>query len=183
MKYDDFIVGETFKTKSLHITEEEIIQFATTFDPQYMHIDKEKAEQSRFKGIIASGMHTLSISFKLWVEEGKYGEEVVAGTQMNNVKFIKPVYPGNTLYVIAEITNKKSIKKNGLVTVSLSTYNENEEIVFKGEVTDLLIIHNKTVKQPSLRIASLFCYSSISYFYYRSHIAHHTLYLRFWHCS
>ena len=50
MKYDDFIVGETFKTKSLHITEEEIIQFATTFDPQYMHIDKEKAEQSRFKG-------------------------------------------------------------------------------------------------------------------------------------
>ena len=91
MKYDDFIVGETFKTKSLHITEEEIIQFATTFDPQYMHIDKEKAEQSRFKGIIA------------------------------------------------EITNKKSIKKeNGLVTVSLSTYNENEEIVFKGEVTALI---------------------------------------------
>ncbi len=60
--------------------------------------------------------------------------EVVAGTQMNNVKFIKPVYPGNTLYVTsAEITNKKSIKKeNGLVTVSLSTYNnKNEEIVFK----------------------------------------------------
>ncbi|EJG1265935.1 TPA: hypothetical protein PX331_002964, partial [Staphylococcus aureus] len=52
---------------------------------------------------------------------------------------IKPVYPGNTLYVIAEITNKKSIKKeNGLVTVSLSTYNENEEIVFKGEVTALI---------------------------------------------
>ncbi len=79
MKYDDFIVGETFKTKSLHITEEEIIQFATTFDPQYMHIDKEKAEQSRFKGIIASGMHTLSISFKLWVEEGKYGVGIVVG--------------------------------------------------------------------------------------------------------
>ncbi|WP_371383171.1 MaoC/PaaZ C-terminal domain-containing protein, partial [Staphylococcus aureus] len=83
MKYDDFIVGETFKTKSLHITEEEIIQFATTFDPQYMQIDNEKADHSRFKGIIASGMHTLSISCKLWVEEGKYGEEVVAGTQMN----------------------------------------------------------------------------------------------------
>nr|CCP89906.1 uncharacterized protein ydem [Staphylococcus aureus] len=175
MKYDDFIVGETFKTKSLHITEEEIIQFATTFDPQYMHIDKEKAEQSRFKGIIASGMHTLSISFKLWVEEGKYGEEVVAGTQMNNVKFIKPVYPGNTLYVIAEITNKKSIKKeNGLVTVSLSTYNENEEIVFKGEVT-----------ASNHRYGLLHCFVIHLYriFYYRSHIAHHTLYLRFWHCS
>ena len=40
-----------------------------------MHIDKEK-QNSRI-----IGMHTLSISFKLWVEEGKYGEEVVAGTQ------------------------------------------------------------------------------------------------------
>lgn len=65
MKYDDFIVGETFKTKSLHITEEEIIQFATTFDPQYMHIDKEKAEQSRFKGIIASGMHSIHFQYHL----------------------------------------------------------------------------------------------------------------------
>ena len=110
MKYDDFIVGETFKTKSLHITEEEIINLQQLLILNIC-INKEKAEQSRFKGIIASGMHTLSISFKLWVEEGKYGEEVVAGTQMNNVKFIKPVYPGNTLYVIAEITNKKSIKR------------------------------------------------------------------------
>lgn len=111
MKYDDFIVGETFKTKAFILQKKKLSNLQQLFDPQYMHIDKEKAEQSRFKGIIASGMHTLSISFKLWVEEGKYGEEVVAGTQMNNVKFIKPVYPGNTLYVIAEITNKKSIKR------------------------------------------------------------------------
>ena len=129
-------------------------------------------------------MHTLSISFKLWVEEGKYGEEVVAGTQMNNVKFIKPVYPGNTLYVIAEITNKKSIKKK---MDSLQCHFQHtmkmKKLYLRRSNKDLLIIHNKTVKQPSLRIASLFCYSSISYFYYRSHIAHHTLYLRFWHCS
>ena len=87
-------------------------------------------------GIIENG-ELKGLSFKELID--KYGEEVVAGTQMNNVKFIKPVFPGNTLYVIAEITNKKSIKKeNGLVTVSLSTYNENEEIVFKGEVTALI---------------------------------------------
>ena len=110
MKYDDFIVGETFKTKAFILQKKKLSNLQQLL-MQYMHIDKEKAEQSRFKGIIASGMHTLSISFKLWVEEGKYGEEVVAGTQMNNVKFIKPVYPGNTLYVIAEITNKKSIKR------------------------------------------------------------------------
>ncbi len=75
MKYDDFIVGETFKTKAF-ILQKKKLSICNNFDPQYMHIDKEKAEQSRFKGIIASGMHTLSISFKLWVEEGKYGEKL-----------------------------------------------------------------------------------------------------------
>ncbi|HIH8111460.1 hypothetical protein [Staphylococcus aureus] len=64
--------------------------------------------------------------------------KLIKEKRTNNV-VKKSEYPGNTLYVIAEITNKKSIKKeNGLVTVSLSTYNENEEIVFKGEVTALI---------------------------------------------
>ncbi|MCG7338947.1 MaoC family dehydratase [Staphylococcus sp. ACRSN] len=139
MKFDDFSIGDTFKTATYQISEDEIIKFASEFDPQYMHIDKKKASEGRFNGIIASGMHTMSLSFKLWVETGKYGEDVVAGTQMNNVKFSKPVYPNDTLRVVAEVTNKHSIKKeNGLLTVALTTYNQNDIIVFKSELTALL---------------------------------------------
>ncbi|SUM30718.1 acyl dehydratase [Staphylococcus gallinarum] len=123
MKFDDFSIGDTFNTKIYQLSEEEIIKFAHEFDPQYMHIDKNKASEGRFNGIIASGMHTMSLSFKLWVETGKYGEEVVAGTQMNHVKFSKPVYPNDTLRVVAEVTHKHSIKKeNGLLTVLLTTF-------------------------------------------------------------
>ena len=43
-----------------------------------MHLDREKASQGMFQGII-SGIHTLALSFKLWVEEGKYGDDVIAG--------------------------------------------------------------------------------------------------------
>lgn len=67
MKFDEMPVGKIFETSSYKVSREEIITFASQFDPQYMHIDEEKAEQSRFNGIIASGLHTLSISFKLWV--------------------------------------------------------------------------------------------------------------------
>lgn len=131
MKFDDFSIGDTFNTKSYQLSEEEIIKFAHEFDPQYMHIDKNKASEGRFNGIIASGMHTMSLSFKLWVETGKYGEEVVAGTQMNHVKFSKPVYPNDTLRVVAEVTHKHSIKKeNGLLTVLLTTFNQHDIIVF-----------------------------------------------------
>ncbi|OEL03247.1 MaoC family dehydratase [Staphylococcus casei] len=139
MKFDEFSIGDTFTTKDYKVTEEDIYKFASEFDPQYMHIDKEKAEQGRFKGIIASGIHTLSLSFKLWVETKKYGEDIIAGTQMNNIKFIKPVFPNDHLHVVIKVTDKHSIKPDsGLLTVRLSTFNQDADIVFKGELTALI---------------------------------------------
>ena len=107
MKLNQFTVGQEFETKSFKLTKKNIMEFAKEYDPQYMHLDEEKANQGRFNGIIASGVHTLAISFKLWVEEGKYGEDVIAGTRMNNIKFIKPVYPGDELYTVVKVIDKK----------------------------------------------------------------------------
>nr|WP_263314565.1 MaoC family dehydratase [Mammaliicoccus sp. Marseille-Q6498] len=139
MKFDEFSIGDTFTTKPHKVTEADIYRFANEFDPQYMHIDKEKAEKGRFNSIIASGIHTLAISFKLWVEEGKYEEDVIAGTQLNNVKFKKPVYPDDQLHVEVEVIDKRSIKSDsGILTVLLSTYNDANELVFTGELAALV---------------------------------------------
>lgn len=139
MKFDEFKIGQVFQTKSLKLTKEDIMRFAGEFDPQYMHLDEEKANQGRFNGIIASGIQTLAISFKLWIEEGLYGEDVIAGTQMNNIKFVKPVYPENELHIIVEVIDKKSTKNDsGILTVSLTTFNEKEEKVFEGELSVLI---------------------------------------------
>ena len=139
MKLDAFTIGQVFKTKSIKLTIEDIIRFAGEFDPQYMHLDEEKANQGRFNGIIASGIHTLAISFKLWVEEGIYGEDVIAGTRMNNIKFIKPVYPGDELHIIVEVIDRQAIKnETGILTVLLSTFNDKEEKVFEGDLSVLI---------------------------------------------
>jgi len=139
MKLDEFKIGQVFQTKSLKLTKENIMRFASEFDPQYMHLDEEKANQGRFNGIIASGIQTLAISFKLWVEEGLYGDDVIAGTQMNNIKFVKPVYPEDELHIIVEVIDKKSAKNDsGILTVLLSTFNEKEEKVFEGELSVLI---------------------------------------------
>ncbi|MED1018591.1 MaoC/PaaZ C-terminal domain-containing protein, partial [Bacillus atrophaeus] len=98
MKLDEFAIGQVFHTKSFKLTKENIMGFAEEFDPQYMHLDEEKAKEGRFNGIIASGIHTIAISFKLWIEEGFYGDDIIAGTEMNNFKFIKPVYPDDELH-------------------------------------------------------------------------------------
>ena len=139
MKLNEFTIGQVFETKSVKITKEDIMRFAGEFDPQYMHLDEEKANQGRFNGIIASGIQTLAISFKLWVEQGVYGDDVIAGTQMNNIKFIKPVYPGEELHTIVEVIDKKE-KRNetGILTVLLSTFNDKEEKVFEGDLSVLI---------------------------------------------
>ena len=139
MKLNEFTIGQVFETKSLKLTKEDIMRFAGEFDPQYMHLDEEKANQGIFNGIISSGIQTLAISFKLWVEQGVYGDDVIAGTQMNNIKFIKPVYPGDELHTIVEVIDKKE-KKNetGILTVLLSTFNDKEEKVFEGDLSVLI---------------------------------------------
>ncbi|MEH7097955.1 MaoC family dehydratase [Neobacillus vireti] len=139
MKLDEFTIGQVFQTKSLKLTKEDIMRFAGEFDPQYMHLDEEKANQGRFNGIIASGIHTLAITFKLWVEEGFYGQDVIAGTRMNNIKFIKPVYPEDELHINVEVIDKKATKdETGVLTVSLSTFNDRDEKVFEGDLSVLI---------------------------------------------
>src|SRR6478735_10177165 len=139
MKLDEFTIGKVFETKSLKLTKENIMRFEKEFDPQYMHLDEEKAKQGRFNGIIASGIHTMALSFKLWIEQGMYEEDVIAGTEMNNIKFIKPVYPGDELHTIVEVIDKKATKNDtGILTVLLSTFNDKEEKVFEGELSVLI---------------------------------------------
>lgn len=121
MKLDEFTIGQVFETKSLKLTKEDIMRFAKEFDPQYMHLDEEKAKQGRFNGIIASGIHTMALSFKLWIEQGMYEEDVIAGTEMNNIKFIKPVYPGDELHTIVKVIDKKTkkVKRESLLSYYL----------------------------------------------------------------
>ncbi|ADP32310.1 MaoC family dehydratase [Bacillus atrophaeus] len=139
MKLDEFAIGQVFHTKSFKLTKENIMGFAEEFDPQYMHLDEEKAKEGRFNGIIASGIHTIAISFKLWIEEGFYGDDIIAGTEMNNFKFIKPVYPDDELHTIVEVLDKQPRKiDTGILTVLLSTYNHKEEQVFEGELSVLI---------------------------------------------
>jgi acyl dehydratase len=139
MRFNEFYVGQEFRTKSLILTKEDITRFALEFDPQYMHLDEEKAKQGRFNGIIASGIQTMAVSFKLWVETGVYGDDVIAGTAMNNLKFIKPVYPDNELYTMVKVTEvREKNNEAGVVTVLLNTFKDNDEKVFEGELTVLI---------------------------------------------
>ncbi|WP_272035924.1 MaoC family dehydratase [Paenibacillus sp. JJ-100] len=139
MRFSDFKIGQRYETKSAVLTRDDIIRFAEVYDPQYMHLDEEKAKQGRFGGLIASGMQTLNISFKLWIDVGVYGDHMIAGTGINHIQFMKPVYPGDELRVVAEVTELRPRRTgNGTVTVLLSTYNQKGQNVLRAELSALV---------------------------------------------
>lgn len=140
MKLNEFKRGEQFQTRSVKLTKDAIMKFAAEFDPQYMHLDEEKAKQGRYKGIIASGMQTMNVSFKLWIELGLYGDDIIAGTGMNNLRYIRPVYPDDELHVVVEVID--IIEKNneqGIVTVRMTTYNQAGKKVFTCDLSALMM--------------------------------------------
>lgn len=139
MKFEDFTIGQSYETASYQMTKEKIQNFAREFDPQYMHLDEEKATSSSFGDIIASGMHTLNVSFRLWIDLGIYGEDIVAGRGMEKLVFRKAVYPGDHLSVKVVVTEKKLLKNGqGLVTVKMSTYNQKKERVLTASLSAMM---------------------------------------------
>ena len=141
MHYDELVVGSVYKTAERTVTKEDILAFAAEYDPQYMHLDEEKAAKSIFGGLIASGIHTLSITFRLWADLKITGDDIVAGQSLDRVRFLKPVYPGDTLSVVAELTDKKPNRLNseqGFFKLRLTTYNQRSERVLSTDLTGLV---------------------------------------------
>ncbi len=93
----DLIVGTTFHLDAYTVSDEEIIEFATKWDPQSFHIDPGAARSSYFGRIIASGMHTMSIFQWLAVTAVYSHWHVIAGRRIRDIELFRPVVGGMTL--------------------------------------------------------------------------------------
>ena len=65
---EDYAIGVSYEFGEFVVSEEDIIDFAKQFDPQYFHVDPYKAQSSQFGGLIASGWHTCAIMMRLLAE-------------------------------------------------------------------------------------------------------------------
>jgi acyl dehydratase len=100
--FEDFIPGHVIQLGQRQVSEAEIIEFATQFDPQPFHIDKEAASDSIFGGVIASGWHTCGMIMRM-VVDGFLNESTSMGSPgVDEVRWILPVRPGDTLSITAE---------------------------------------------------------------------------------
>jgi acyl dehydratase len=137
---DDLSVGLRFRSGSFLIDEQQMIDFARQFDPQPFHLDAERAKQSIFGGLVASGWFTASVSMRLLLEALPLATGTI-GLGGETMQWPNPVKAGDQLHLEGEVINIRSSRNHndrGVVTVRSSTYNQDNKSVFSN-IGNLLV--------------------------------------------
>ena len=120
------------RSASLGVTEADIKAFAEKFDPQPFHLDGEAAKATMFGGLAASGWHTAAMTMRLLVDGGAPIAGGIIGAGMDELRWPKPVRPGDELTVeseVLEIRPSRSRPTQGMVKMRTTTLNQNGEPV------------------------------------------------------
>lgn len=130
--YEDFEVGAVRMCGPRVVTREEIIAFASEFDPQPMHLDEEAAQKSMLKGLSASGWHTCALQMRLIAEGLVLNSSSMGAPGVEEVKWLKPVRPGDALSVRLTVLDKRESKSRpgvGFVRHRSEMLNQHGEVV------------------------------------------------------
>jgi acyl dehydratase len=137
--FEDLTVGETFYIPSRTVTEAQFAAFqAVSGDNHPIHYDIEYCRAHGHKGLLAHGFQVLCYSA---AGAGTFahvvGEALVAFIEQS-AKFLKPVYPGDTLYPLLTVGALTPQRTTGIVSVASTIHNQRGELVLEGEQKYLL---------------------------------------------
>jgi len=100
---EDFRPGEELELGTATVDRDEIVDFARRYDPQPFHVDEEAARRSIYGGLIASGWHTAAMVMRVMVDNLVAGTVTMGSPGIDEIRWLKPVRPGDTLSVKAHI--------------------------------------------------------------------------------
>ena len=130
--WEDFSVGQVREAGGHSLSEDEIIEFAKKYDPQPFHIDRDKAKQSAFGGLIASGWQTAGLCMRMLCDMYLLESASMGSPGVDEVRWVKPVRPGDTLRLkstVLETRASSSRPDMGTVRSRSEVYNQHGELV------------------------------------------------------
>lgn len=131
---DDFTAGEVIELGSVTVDDWEMIEFASRYDPQPIHVDREAAAESQFGGLIASGWLTASLFMKLFVVEVLNKSAALVSPGVEELRWLRPVRPGDGLtgrYEVLDVTVSERDPTRGTVRGQGELVNEDGEVVLR----------------------------------------------------
>ena len=130
--FDDFKPGDRFQSAPLVVSEALILEFARFYDPQVFHTDPRAAAESIYGGLIASGLQTIALTFKLFIETGTLAASSLGSPGLDEIRWKVPVRPGDTLHVVGDVLEARgssSKPDRGIVRIEYTTLNQRGEAV------------------------------------------------------
>jgi len=140
--FEDFSEGATLVLGSKAVSSDEIVEFASEFDPQPMHIDEEAGKASILGGLAASGWHTCSVFMRLLCDGLLLDSTAQGAPGIDYVKWKKPVFADDELTATVTVLSKRVSAKRpnvGLVTMRADMTNQNGEKVFELQNTGMFL--------------------------------------------
>lgn len=130
--FEDFTPGREFRTDGATITEGQILDFALAFDPQPFHLDAEAAKETIFVGLIASGFHTMALTFRLFAQTRALAACSLGSPGVDELRWLRPVRPGDTLRATVTVQEQRpstSKPDRGIVRLHWTALNQRAEPV------------------------------------------------------
>ncbi len=140
--FEEFTVGQAVKTIGRTISEDAIFSFAgLTGDFNQIHTDADFASKTQFGQRIAHGLLGLSIATGLIMQTGLLEGTVLAFREINEWKFVKPFFIGDTVHVMMAVTETKALPRigGGSLVSSIEVLNQKNEVCQRGSLNLLVL--------------------------------------------
>jgi len=140
--YEDYHEGQIERFGAYPVTRAEVIEFASKYDQQPFHLDDAAAAANPIFGkLAASGWHTCAMVMRMltdnWTVDGYFS---LGGTAVDELRWVKPVYPGDVLSLEAEVLSKSAPRSKpelGFVTFRITVFSQHSEPVMSMKVTNI----------------------------------------------
>lgn len=119
--FEDLVVGELRQSRVMHVTLDDVLDFARRYDPQWFHVDTELARQSAFGEVVASGIHVLAM-WRVLDHEINSDIDFVCGVGWDELRMKRAVRPGDDIYVTSEIVELRLSTRNAGRGTAITRY-------------------------------------------------------------
>lgn len=135
LTFEDFSPGRFGTFGPRHVSRDEIIAFASEFDPQPMHLDEEAAKHTMLRGLAGSGWHLCSLMMRMMFD-GYIGRTASLGSPgVDEVRWLLPLRPGDDLMLdvdVAAARVSRSRPEMGIVTFAMRMRNASDQVLLEA---------------------------------------------------
>ena len=135
--FEDLVIGEEKTFGHYDVTRDEVLEFARKYDPQPFHLSDEAAAQTHFGRLAASGWHTAAMTMAVIVKAmGDEPQASLGSPGVDELRWLKPVYPGDTIRLQHTILESRPLRKRGdtgIVRSLWEMFNQHDEKVLQME--------------------------------------------------